>query len=172
MSQTTREPAWVMKTGRSLCSHVSSDVRSDECETSMASPSLFMRVTARRPNAVRPPSAVSPRPLPSELASEYAMPICRRPRPYSTSRRSSSFSIGVAASSPNTRPTRPDRYASSMSATVRTVITPLWCARSAWRIPRSVMMSSQRHGACPVTHAVPSIMLSKTTVIPEAARPA
>ena len=34
------------------------------------------------------------------------------------------------------------------------------------------MMSSQRHGAFPVTQAVPSIMLSNTTVIPDAARPA
>ena len=100
------------------------------------------------------------------------MPICRRPRPYRTSRRSSSFSIGVAASRPNTSPTRPERYASSMSATVRTTMTWSWWARSAWRIPRSVMMSFHRHGAFPVTHAVPSIMLSNTTVRPDAARPA
>ena len=30
------------------------------------------------------------------------------------------------------------------------------------------MMSSHRHGAFPVTQAVPSIMLSNTTVMPEA----
>ena len=59
-----------------------------------------------------------------------------------------------------------------MSATVRIVITPLAWARSACRMPRSVMMSSHRHGAFPVTQAVPSIMLSNTTVMPDAARPA
>ena len=78
----------------------------------------------------------------------------------------------MAASSPNTSPTRPDRYASSMSATVLTTMTWSWWARSAWRMPRSVMMSFQRHGAFPVTQAVPSIMLSNTTVIPDAASPA
>ena len=59
-----------------------------------------------------------------------------------------------------------------MSAIVRIVMMSRWWARSAWRIPRSVMMSSHRHGAFPVTQAVPSIMLSNTTVIPDAARPA
>jgi hypothetical protein len=39
-------------------------------------------------------------------------------------------------------------------------------------MPRSVMMSSQRQGAWPVTQAVPSIMLSNTTVSPDAASPA
>ena len=34
------------------------------------------------------------------------------------------------------------------------------------------MMSFHRHGAFPVTQAVPSIMLSNTTVMPDAARPA
>ncbi len=34
------------------------------------------------------------------------------------------------------------------------------------------MMSFHRHGAFPVTHAVPSIRLSKTTVSPDASRPA
>ncbi len=34
------------------------------------------------------------------------------------------------------------------------------------------MMSFQRHGALPVTHAVPSIRLSNTTVRPEARNPA
>jgi len=34
------------------------------------------------------------------------------------------------------------------------------------------MMSAHRHGAFPVTHAVPSIMLSNTTVMPDAASPA
>ncbi len=51
-------------------------------------------------------------------------------------------------------------------------MTAPWWARSAWRMPRSVMMSAHRHGALPVTQAVPSIMLSKTTVMPEAASPA
>ncbi len=60
-----------------------------------------------------------------------------------------------------------------MSSTVLITMKsgPAW-ARSASRMPRSVMMSFHRHGALPVTQAVPSIMLSKTTVRPEASRPA
>ncbi len=68
--QTARAPACVMNTGWSLCRHTSSAVRSDEWETSMARPSWFIRVTARWPNAVSPPSVSSASPLPSELASE------------------------------------------------------------------------------------------------------
>jgi hypothetical protein len=50
-------------------------VRSPEWKMSMAMPSLFIRVTARRPKWVSPPSVSSARPLPSWLATEYAMPI-------------------------------------------------------------------------------------------------
>ncbi len=70
MSQIARAPAWVMNTGRSLCSQVSRAVRSPAWDRSMARPSLFIRVTARRPNAVRPASVRSARPPPSALASE------------------------------------------------------------------------------------------------------
>jgi hypothetical protein len=70
ISQTARAPAWVMNTGRSLCSQVSRAVRSPAWDRSMARPSLFIRVTARRPNAVRPASLRSARPAPSALASE------------------------------------------------------------------------------------------------------
>jgi hypothetical protein len=70
ISQTARAPAWVMNTGRSLCSQVSSAVRSPAWDRSMARPSLFIRVTARRPNAVSPESETSARPPPRELASE------------------------------------------------------------------------------------------------------
>jgi len=70
MSQTARAPAWVMNTGRSLRSQVSRAVRSPAWDRSMARPSLFIRVTARRPNAVSPQSRASARPPPSALASE------------------------------------------------------------------------------------------------------
>ncbi len=70
VSQTARAPAWVMNTGRSLCAQVSRAVRLPEWDRSMASPSLFIRVTARRPSAVSPASFRSASPLPSALASE------------------------------------------------------------------------------------------------------
>lgn len=50
-------------------------VRSPEWEMSMTMPSLFIRVAARRPKWVSPPSVSSARPLPSWLAIECAMPI-------------------------------------------------------------------------------------------------
>ena len=59
-----------------------------------------------------------------------------------------------------------------MSASSWTTETALWWAMSAWRMPRSVMMSSHFHGAVPVTQPVPSIMLSKTAVSDEPASPA
>ncbi len=68
--QTARAPACVMSTGFALASQVSSAVRSEEWDKSMASPSWFILVTARRPKAVSPPSLGSLRPLPSALASE------------------------------------------------------------------------------------------------------
>jgi hypothetical protein len=43
--QSAREPAWVMRIGRSLASIVSSDVWSPQCETSMVIPILFIRRT-------------------------------------------------------------------------------------------------------------------------------
>ena len=79
--QSARAPACVMKMGFSLVAIVSSEVWSPECEMSIAIPSLFMRRTAWRPNSVNPPSRVSRRPLPSVLASLYAIPDERIPSP-------------------------------------------------------------------------------------------
>lgn len=70
VSQIARAPACVISTGLSLTAQVSSPVRSEECEMSIAIPSWFIRRTARRPNPVSPPSLVSRRPEPSALASE------------------------------------------------------------------------------------------------------
>ena len=70
VSHTARAPAWVMNTGASECSQVSSAVWSPECDRSMARPSWFIRRTARRPRWVRPASVTSLSPLPSALASE------------------------------------------------------------------------------------------------------
>ncbi|GAB3977097.1 hypothetical protein GCM10027615_48280 [Plantactinospora veratri] len=118
MSQTVRAPAWVMKTGTRLASMTSSEVRSPECETSMAMPSLFIRSTARRPKWVSPPSRSSESPEPSMFAWLYAIPIWRTPKPYRMSIRSSSFSIIVAASSPATRASWPFRLAVKISSRV------------------------------------------------------
>lgn len=80
-SHRLRAPACVMKTGLLESSIVSMAVTSPEWLTSMARPSLFMRSTALRPKAVRPPSRGSLRPAPRALPSLYAMPMQRTPRP-------------------------------------------------------------------------------------------
>jgi hypothetical protein len=69
VSHSARAPACVTKTGRSLRSIVSSDVRSPACERSIASPSRFIRRTACRPNSVSPASCSSRSPEPSAFAS-------------------------------------------------------------------------------------------------------
>ena len=69
-SHTARAPACVISTGAALAAQVSSAVRSEEWDRSMARPSWFIRRTARFPNEVSPPLTGSFRPLPSVLASE------------------------------------------------------------------------------------------------------
>lgn len=80
------------------------------------------------------------------------------------------FSVGF--SRPKTMPTCPAARTAAMSSDRRTTATPSWWDRSACLIPRSVTTSSQRHGAGPLVQAVPSIMSSSTTVVPDAASPA
>ena len=118
IGHTARAPACVIITGTDDASMTSRLVRSPQCEMSMAMPSLFMRSTARRPKFVRPASDRSARPDPSMLDCEYAMPSCRTPKPYSTSMRSSSFSIIVAHSNPAMSATFPAAFASRTSCTL------------------------------------------------------
>ena len=148
-------------------------VRSEECETSTARPSWFIRRTARRPSAVSPPSTVSFSPEPERVG----VGVGDADLPDARARRGRRACRGRCRSGwpPRGRtPARPARRRApgGCRRRVRTTTTSDWCARSASRMPRSVTTSSHCHGALPVTQAVPSIMLSKTTVSPDARSPA
>ncbi|MPN45687.1 hypothetical protein SDC9_193256 [bioreactor metagenome] len=98
ISHNALAPIWLMNMGLLLAFIVSIAVLSPVWDTSIAIPTLFMRSTAWRPKAVRPPSFFSFRPEPKEFDSLYAIPIILAPRPYNISILSSSFSIIVALS--------------------------------------------------------------------------